>query len=120
MAAWRDAERRLARAVGGERETIMRQVERHRTDFQMLSVDHMVARIGTQQGAESRRARATPSTLPFHEAAGDAHEMASDIGETARRSDEVSPETAENRRTTPTPTRPGERDLVARPKQRDQ
>lgn len=108
LAAWRDAERRLASAIDGERETLTRQVERHRADFQQLSADHMVERIGSLREAESRRAHATPSTLPFHEAARDTQEIASDIWEAARRSDEDTPETETNRRTTPRPTRPGD------------
>lgn len=108
LAAWRDAERRLAAAVDGDRATIERQVERHRRDFQELSADHMVERIGSLREAENRRANATPSTLPFHEAARDTQEIASDIWEAARSSDEDTPETETNRRTTPRPTRPGQ------------
>lgn len=108
LAAWRDAERRLARAVDGDRAAIERQVDRHRSDFQQLSADHMVERIGSLREAENRRANATPSTLPFHEAARDTQAIASDIWEAARRSDEDTPETETNRRTTPRPIRPGE------------
>ena len=53
LAAWRDAERRLASAVDGERETFARQVERHRADFQQLSADHMVERIGSRREADA-------------------------------------------------------------------
>jgi len=67
----------------------------------------MVERIGSLREAEHRRANATPSTLPFHEAARDTQEIASDIWEAARSSDEDTPETDTNRRTTPRPTRPG-------------
>lgn len=108
LAAWRDAERRLAGAVHGDRAGIERQVDRHRSDFQQLSADHMVERIGSLREAEHRRANATPSTLPFHEAARDTQEIASDIWEAARSSDEDTPETETNKRTTPRPTRPGE------------
>ena len=108
LAAWRDAERRLADAVDGDRAGIQRQVDRHRSDFQQLSADHMVERIGSLREAEKRRANATPSTLPFHEAARDTQEIASDIWEAARSSDEDTPATETNRRTTPRPTRPGE------------
>ncbi len=68
----------------------------------------MVERIGSLREAESRRANATPSTLPFHEAARDTQEIASDIWEAARSSDEDTPATETNRRTTPRPVRPGE------------
>ena len=108
LAAWRDAERRLARAVDGDRAAIEREVDRYRSDFQQLSADHMVERIGSLREAEHRRANATPSTLPFHEAARDTQEIASDIWEAARSSDEDTPATDTNRRTTPRPTRPGE------------
>jgi hypothetical protein len=108
LAAWRDGERRLANADDAEREAIERQVDRYRSEFQQLSADHMIERIGSLREAENRRANATPSTLPFHEAARDTQEIASDIWEAARSSDEDTPETETNRRTTPRPTRPGE------------
>lgn len=108
LAAWRDAERRLAVAVDGDRAAIERQVDRHRSDFQQLSADHMIERIGSLREAENRRANARPSTLPFHEAARDTQEIASDIWEAARSSDEDTPETDTNRRTTPRPSKPGE------------
>jgi hypothetical protein len=107
LAAWRDAERRLDMSVDGEREAIAREVEHHRTEFQQLSADHMVEQIGKLREAEKRRSLATPSTLPFHEAARDTQEIASDIWEAARESDEDTPQTAENRRRTPTPSAPG-------------
>ncbi|HEY8847009.1 MAG TPA: hypothetical protein VIM24_10150, partial [Candidatus Limnocylindrales bacterium] len=57
--------------------------------------------------AESRRSHATPSTLPFHEAARDTQEIAAEIWEAARSSDEDTPQTEINRRRTPRPTAPG-------------
>ena len=57
--------------------------------------------------AEGRRAMATPSTLPFHVAARDTQYIAAEIWEAARSSDEDTPETEANRRTTPRPVRPG-------------
>lgn len=114
LASWRDAERRLAVAVDGDRAAIERQVDRYRSDFQQLSADHMVERIGSLREAENRRANATPSTLPFHEAARDTQEIASDIWEAARSSDEDTPETDTNRRTTPRPPKPG--DVVGSPR----
>jgi hypothetical protein len=107
LASWRDAERRLTDAVDGDREATAREVERHRTEFQHLSADHMVDRIDKLKEAESRRSHATPSTVPFHEAARDTQEIASEIWEAARESDEDTPQTVENRRRTPAPSAPG-------------
>jgi hypothetical protein len=115
LAAWRDADRRLANAVDGDRAAIERQVDRHRFDFQQLSTDHMVERIGSLREVEHRRVNATPSTLPFHEAARDTQEIASDIWEAARSSDEDTPETETNKRTTPRPARPGEVTAASQP-----
>jgi hypothetical protein len=114
LASWRDAERRLAGAVEGDRAAIEGQVDQYRSDFQQLSADHMVERIGSLREAENRRANATPSTLPFHEAARDTQEIASDIWEAARSSDEDTPATETNRRKTPRPARPG--DIAASPR----
>ena len=107
LAAWRDAERRLALAIDGEAETIALEVTLHRDEFQRLSAQHMVEWIDKLQEAEARRANSTPSTLPFHVAARDTQEIASEIWEAARSSDEDTPVTAINRRTTPRPIRPG-------------
>lgn len=109
LAAWRDAEWRLSQAVDEDRDVTARQVERHRAEFQQLSADHMLERIGKLQEAESRRSHATPSTVPFHEAARDTQEIASEIWEAARESDEDTPQTAENHRRTPSPNAPGTR-----------
>jgi hypothetical protein len=111
LTAWRDAERRLTDVPEGKREAIAREVESHRVEFQQLSADHMVERISSLKEAESRRSRATPSTPPFHQAARDTQEIASEIWEAARASDEDTPETAANRRTTPAPSAPGSADL---------
>lgn len=107
LAAWRKAERRQARAVDGERAAYTREVEIHRAEFQRLSAEHMIEWIAKLQEAESRRAHSTPSTLPFHEAARDTQEIASEIWEAARSSDEDTPETPVNRRSTPRPSAPG-------------
>jgi hypothetical protein len=109
LGAWREAERREAEAVNGQREALTREVEIHRTAFQRLSAEHMVEWIAKLQEAESRRAHATPSTLPFHEAARDTEEIAAEIWEAARESDEDTPQTAANQRTTPRPAAPGVR-----------
>lgn len=107
LASWRDAERRLANAVDGDREATAREVKRHRTEFHQLSADHMVEQIDKLKEAESRRLHETPSTAPFHEAARDTQEIASEIWEAARESDEDTPQTAENHRRTPAPSAPG-------------
>lgn len=107
LAAWRDAERRLTRAVNGESEALTREVEQYRGDFQRLSAEHMIDWIAKLHEAESRRAHATPSTLPFHEAARGTQEIAAEIWEAARSSDEDTPQTADNKRTTPRPSAPG-------------
>ena len=107
LAAWRDAERRLAAASDGEAELLAQEVETHRNEFQRLSAQHMVEWIDKLQEAELRRANSTPSTLPFHVAARDTQEIASEIWEAARSSDEDTPVTDANRRTSPRPSRPG-------------
>jgi hypothetical protein len=107
--AWRGAERLQAAATDGEREALTREVEVHRTEFQRLSAEHMVEWISKLQEAEGRRSRAIPSTLPFHEAARDTEEIAAEIWEAARESDEDTPQTAANQRTTRRPAAPGVR-----------
>lgn len=99
LAAWRDAERRQAKAIDGDRERLTAVVERERSEFQRLSAEHMVEWIAKLQEAEGRRAHSTPSTPPFHEAARDAEAIAAEIWETARESDEDTPQTAANQRT---------------------
>jgi hypothetical protein len=99
LSAWRTAERKHATADDGERDSLNRDVERYRSEFQRLSADHMVEWIAKLQEAESRRSHATPSTPSFHEAARDTEEIASEIWEAARRSDEDTPQTAANQRT---------------------
>ena len=82
LAAWRDAERRLARAVDGEADVLAGEVGRNRDEYQRLSAANMVEWIARLDEAEGRRANATPSTPPFHE-------------------------TDLNKRTTPRPVAPG-------------
>ena len=107
LAAWRDAERRLVQAVDGDADALRLELARHRDEFQRLTADNMGEWIGKLRDAEARRSNATPSTLPFHVAARDTQEIAAEIWEAARSSDEDTPETPVNRRTTPRPTRPG-------------
>ena len=109
LAAWRDAERRHAQAVDGEAEALSREVALYRDKFQQLSAEHMAEWMDKLQDAEDRRAHATPSTVPFHEAARDTQEIAAEIWEAARSSDEDTPKTDLNQRTTPRPVAPGAR-----------
>jgi hypothetical protein len=107
QSAWRAAERQLAAATNGDTEDLQAEVVRCRDEFQRLSAEHMVEWIGKLHEAEDRRANATPSTLLFHVAARDTQEIAAEIWEAARSSDEDTPETDANRRTSPRPSRPG-------------
>lgn len=107
LEAWRNAERRLERAVDGEADALADEVKIHRDEFQRLSAEHMIEWMGKLHEAEGRRAHATPSTPSFHEAARDTQEIAAEIWESARSSDEDTPETAANKRRTPRPTAPG-------------
>jgi hypothetical protein len=109
LGAWRNAERRLALAVDGDTDELTREVQIHRDTYQRLSAANMNEWMVKLDEAESRRANATPSTLPFHEAARDTQEIASEIWEAARSSDEDTPATEVNRRTTPRPVAPGNR-----------
>jgi hypothetical protein len=106
LASWRDAERRLARAVDGEAETIRVEIGSHRENYQRLSAEGMAGWMSKLKEAEKRRSHATPSTPPFHEAARDTQEIAAAIWEAARSSDEDTPQTEQNHRTTPGPTPP--------------
>lgn len=107
LAEWRDAERRLVAAGEGEAEGLSREVKLHRDEFQELSAAHMSEWMDKLAEAEGRRSQATPSSVPFHVAARDTQEIASEIWEAARSSDEDTPQTDQNRRTTPRPMRPG-------------
>ena len=109
LAAWRDAERRLSRAIDGDTEGLAREVKVHRDEYQQLSAANMNEWMARLDEAEGRRANATPSTVPFHEAARDTQEIAAEIWEAARSSDEDTPKTDLNQRTTPRPVAPGAR-----------
>ena len=109
LTAWRDAERRLARADDDDTDSLTREVQIKRDTYQRLSATNMSEWMAKLDEAEARRANATPSTPPFHEAARDTQEIASQIWEAARSSDEDTPETELNRRTTPRPVAPGGR-----------
>ena len=92
LSAWRAADRRLEASTNGDRDAIQAEVERHRSEFQRLSADHMVEQIDALQEAEERRRNATPSTRPFHEAARDELDIAAEIWEGARQSDKDTPQ----------------------------
>ncbi len=107
LAEWRAAERLQGQASDVDRAALTFEVEQHRDDFQRLSAAHMVEWIDKLQEAETRRANATPSTPPFHEAARDAEAIAAEIWDTVRSSDEDTPQTAANQRTAPKRHAPG-------------
>jgi hypothetical protein len=92
LAAWRDAARRRDNAIDGDRALMQADVERYRSDFQRCATEHMVERIGALKEAESRRQAATPSTPSFHQAARDEKAIAAEIWDTARISDEDTPQ----------------------------
>ena len=106
LASWREAERHQAAATDGAAEALARDVDHHRDEFQRLSAEHMVEWMAKLHEAEDRRAHATPSTPSFHEAARDTQEIAAEIWESARSSDEDTPQTDANQRKTPRPTSP--------------
>jgi hypothetical protein len=91
LAAWRDAERKLAAGADGHTDAIKAEIERHKAEFQRLSAEHMIDRLDALSKAERRRAGATPSTDPYHEAAKDEKRIAAEIWEHARASDEDIP-----------------------------
>ena len=97
----------MAAAVNGEDTEAAADVAHYRAEYQRLCADSMARWMAELQEAEGRRANATPSTLPFHEAARDTQTIAAEIWENARSSDEDTPQTERNRRKTPRPTVPG-------------
>ncbi|MEX1172928.1 MAG: hypothetical protein WEG56_09985 [Chloroflexota bacterium] len=109
LKAWREAERRLTAANNGDTESLTSDLVHFRDEFQRISAEHMVEWIAKLHEAEARRSDATPSSPSFHIAARDTQEIAAEIWEAARSSDEDTPETEANRRTTPRAIRPGTR-----------
>jgi hypothetical protein len=91
LAAWREAERKLAARADGDTDAIRAEIERRREEFRQLSAQHMIERLDALADAERRRAGATPSTEPFHDAAKDEERIAAEIWEHARASDEDIP-----------------------------
>ena len=92
LASWRAAERKLVGA-NGDTDAVRAEIARHRDQFQRLSAEHMVDRIDALREAEHRRASAIPSTHPFHQAAQDEKLIAGEIWDSARKSDEDTPQT---------------------------
>ena len=101
LAAWRDAERRLATATDGNAEALKAAVARHREEFHRLSGDHMADQIDRLRAAEQRRMNAVPSSPPFHAAAQEEKALAAEIWEEARASDEETPQPARSEPTSP-------------------
>ncbi len=91
LADWRDAQRRLDGTTDGELEALKAEVEEHRQRFQQLSAEYMMDRIDALRDAEGRRKTETPSTAPYHRAAREEMEIASEIWGMARVSDEDVP-----------------------------
>ena len=91
LAAWREAERKLAAGADGDTDAIKAEIERHKDEFHRLSAAHMMERLDALADAERRRATTTPSTQPFHQAARDEKAIAAEIWEHARASDEDIP-----------------------------
>ena len=92
LAEWREAERNVDSATNSDRDALQAEVERHRDEFQQLSAAHMEERIDALHEAETRRRMAVPSTPPFHEAAKDEKAIAAEIWDSARQSDEDTPQ----------------------------
>ena len=93
LAAWREAERQLQRAVDGDREALEFEVAFHRKAFQRLSSEHMMERIDALKDAESRRHAEQPSTERYHRVAREEKAIAAEIWDNARSNDEDTPGT---------------------------
>ena len=91
LAAWRAAIHERDTATDGNREQLDAAVDRARSRFHQLSADFMIDRIDALHKAEGRRCQATPSTPEFHQAARDEKEIATEIWDSARISDEEIP-----------------------------
>jgi hypothetical protein len=96
LAAWRAAERRQSEAVDGDGAHWAAEAERWRTEFHRLSAEHMIDRIDALHEAEGRRRASKPSTNAFHDAAKDEKAIAAEIWETARQSDEDTPQLSDS------------------------
>jgi hypothetical protein len=91
LAAWREAVRRRDAAMDGDIETLEAEVLRTRNVFHQVSAEHMMERIDALKDAEQRRRSAVPSTDSFHQAARDEKDIAAEIWDEARLSDEDIP-----------------------------
>jgi hypothetical protein len=91
LSAWREAIRKRDQASNGDREALDADVERAAAEFQRMSAEHMEKQLDALRDAEDRRREATPSTRPFHEAAREEEQIAAEIFNAARISDEESP-----------------------------
>jgi hypothetical protein len=88
LAAWRDAERRRAEADGHHTPEMDRELEETRAVYHKVAADHMAERLDALRAAEARRATATPSTDPYHDAAREERAIASEIWDDATHLDE--------------------------------
>lgn len=91
LAAWRDAERRLATASDGEVGSLRAEVAAHKGEFLRLSGDQMLDQIDRLRGAERRRVDTVPSTDAYHAAARDETSIAAEIWNDAQFNDEALP-----------------------------
>jgi hypothetical protein len=92
LTAWRHAERELAEHTDGDRPRIEADIERFRSEYHRLTSDNMLDNLDKLHDADRRRALATPSTPPFHQAVRDTADIAADIWEEARRGDLDTPQ----------------------------
>ena len=84
LAAWRDAERRRDEAVDSTRDELEAEVVQTRGAYQKVAADHMAEQLDRLKATEDERARAQPSTPPYHEAAKEEAEIAAEIWSDAR------------------------------------
>ncbi len=84
LALWREAERRRDNATDGNRAELDAEIAQHRERFQQLTGQYMIERIDAFKEAEARRSTSVPSSEPFHEAARDEIEIASEIWDSAQ------------------------------------
>jgi len=91
LALWREAERALSQGNGHTLDELVADVERARAAYQQVAGDHMAERIGALQDMEARRAAATPSTVPYHDAARAETVIAGEIWGDVRSMDEDTP-----------------------------
>jgi hypothetical protein len=94
LAAWREADRVLDAADGNATDEMRDAVEQHRAEFQRLTSEHMIESIDRLKDAEQRRSGSTPSTPAFHKAAREEQEIAREIWDVGRTSDEDTPKSS--------------------------